>query len=129
MSRTSIQKAIDQFPDLTDFGMGIFRYTTKPTTPEEREAKFKQNQAALLDSVDSFEKTCDWLSTKKKIKTINSKHSSYGLKHMAEHEIGYITNGVFIAAAIHCGFDIKIDGGPNVMINISEKSLKNCENL
>jgi len=44
---------------------------------------------------------------------------------MAEQEIGYITNGVFIAAAIHCGFDVKFDGSPNVMINISEKSLKN----
>jgi hypothetical protein len=26
---------------------------------------------------------------------------SYGLKHIAEHDIGYVTNGVFIATA--CG--------------------------
>jgi len=68
MSRASIQKTIDQFPHLTDFGIGIFRHTTKQTTPEEREAEFKKERAALLDSVDSFEKTCIWLSTKKKLR-------------------------------------------------------------
>jgi hypothetical protein len=42
---------------------------------------------------------------------------------MAEKEIGYVTNGMFICAAVHCGFDFKIEQ-PNAMFNISERSLK-----
>ena len=72
-----------------------------------------------------FVRTCEWLENINKIKTINTKHTSYGLKHIAEKHIGYITNGVFIAAAIYCGFDFKVRArNPNVMFNMSEKSIK-----
>ena len=46
------------------------------------------------------------------------------MKHLAEDEIGYVTNGAFIAAAIHCGFPYQlIPDSPNVRFGISEKSL------
>jgi hypothetical protein len=58
-------------------------------------------------------------------KTINRRHSSYGLKHLAEPEIGYVTNGAFIAAAVHCGFSFETyPDSPNVCFGISEKSIK-----
>jgi len=41
-----------------------------------------------------------WLSQFGKLKSLNKRGSSYGLKHVAAHDIGYVTNGVFIAAAI-----------------------------
>jgi len=48
----------------------------------------------------------------------------YGLKHIAEKEMGYVLNGVFIAAAIHSGFPYElIPDSPNVRFGISEKSL------
>ena len=91
MSQRDIQKIIDLHPNLTDFGIGIFRNPTKSPTPEERQTEFQKQQSSLLNSVESFKKTCNWLSTKQKIKSLNRKHTSYGLKHMAEKEIGYIT--------------------------------------
>jgi len=71
-------------------------------------------------------KVCQWLAGKRRRKTVNRLHTSYGYKHMAEKDIGeYVTNGCFIAAAVHCGFDYSpcADNSPNVWFNISEKSL------
>jgi len=61
-----------------------------------------------------------------KIKTINTHSRRYNLKWIAEKELDiYISNGVFIAAAISCGFKYKmIQGSPNVLFNISKKSIK-----
>jgi len=64
-----------------------------------------------------------WLSTKQKIKTINNKISSYGLKQKVEKRYGeYVSNGVFIAAALYNGFKIK-KSGPNAFFNISHKNM------
>jgi hypothetical protein len=41
-----------------------------------------------------------WLRQFGKVKAPNRLETSYGLKHWAEDDIGYVTNGVFIAAAI-----------------------------
>jgi len=46
--------------------------------------------------------------------------TSYTLKHEAQEEIGYVTNGMFIAAAIACGFEVmQAKDGPNAWLNIS----------
>ncbi len=122
MSRDQIQKAIDKLPEPTDFGVGV--YNGRRLHAAEYESKFRADRETLLNSTGAFVKTCQWLEKIEKIKTINNKHSSYGLKHLAEEEIGYITNGVFIAA-IHCGFEFKIHrNSPNVAFNMSEKSIK-----
>ena len=124
MSRKDIQKVLDQVLELNDFGIGLFK-NGRGLTPQQRKDKLEEDRQRLLDSVEEFNKTCEWLSTKARRKTINRAHTSYGLKHMVERDIGYITNGVFIAAAIHCGFKIQyFHDSPNVCINISEKSLK-----
>ena len=90
---------------------------------EQRAAKLKEGQDELLGMTKQCTVICDWLSGKAKIKTINKRHTSYGLKHMAEKEIGYITNGAFICAAVFCGFDFNASGA-NARFNTSEKSLK-----
>ena len=53
----------------------------------------------------------------KKIKSINRKNTSYGLKHLFENyhresfsefnDNSYITNGEFKGAMLYCGFDVK----------------------
>lgn len=75
------------------------------------------------------------------IKTKNDKHTSYGLKHVAERlsyrlEDGtvfpeeYVCNGAMIAAAIYAGFTLFSDGScPNAQFNMSEKSIKPLWNL
>ncbi len=127
MSRDVIQAVIDLVPELTDFGIGIYD-NGRGLDKAQKKAEFDKNQSSLLDSSESFEKAVFWLKQVGKIKSFNPHRSSYGLKHLAEKDIGYITNGVFIAAAIHSGFKYKITPqNPNVQFNMSEKSLKILE--
>ncbi len=72
------------------------------------------------------------------IKSINKKHTSYGLKHLAErrakmlseNEVNYITNGALILAMVDAGFRFVRDGdSPNVCFNVSERALKNIDKL
>lgn len=67
------------------------------------------------------------------IKSINTKHTSYGLKHIAErrakilsdNEVNYITNGALILAMVDAGFEFRRKpGSPNVMFNVSERAIK-----
>ena len=61
-----------------------------------------------------------WLRGQTKRKTLNKSGTSYGLKHVAERDVGYITNGVFIAAAVAEGFRVvRIRETPNAWLNIS----------
>nr|ALS91550.1 putative vacuolating cytotoxin [uncultured bacterium] len=65
------------------------------------------------------------MADKPRTKGINRKRNSYGLKHVAEGDIGYITNGQFIAAAIHSGFEYEqVNTGANMHFNSSEKWFK-----
>ena len=105
MQSEDIQKIMDAMPELNDFGIGVFNEHEKSS--EARAQDLAEGQETLLNSVAACTKTCDWLSSIDKIKTINRKHTSYELKHLAEKDIGYITNGVFITAAIHCEFLMK----------------------
>lgn len=72
------------------------------------------------------------------ISTINKKHTSYGLKHLAErrakrlsdNKVNYITNGALILAMVDAGFRFVRDGdSPNVFFNVSERALKKLNKL
>jgi len=55
-------------------------------------------------------------------KTVNSKHGSYGLKHVVEHEAGeHIPNGAFILAVYRLGYEVIPDGlrNPNAHFKAS----------
>ncbi len=124
MTREKIASVLTKVPELTDFGIGLYEQG-RGLSKEEYKLEFSRQQEKLLDSTDAFERTCVWLSKIEKIKTINKRRASYSLKHIAEEEIGYITNGVFIAAAIYSGFNYKIEYNyPNVYFGMSEKSIK-----
>ncbi|MCB1681704.1 MAG: hypothetical protein H6858_03105 [Rhodospirillales bacterium] len=125
---------------LTDYGMGIPDAKPKPDgsreTPEERRERFKTKRKLLLLSVEQFLRAYVFASLVKKIKTIDTRNSSYGLKHLAEkypctypdgQELGpdYVGNGPMIAAAVHAGFSIeKHYGSPNPSFNMSRKSVR-----
>lgn len=122
-TREDIQRVMDEVPGLNDFGIGV--YCGYQNDPAKAAAVTEQNRAKLLNSVDAVNRCCGWLNAISRRKTINTQRSSYGLKHVAEADIGYITNGVFITAAILGGFPYKvIDGGPNVAFGISERSIR-----
>lgn len=98
---------------------------------------FKGNERPL--NIFIFDKTqLDWAldfahACGEPIRTINNRHSSYGLKHLAERrakklsndEVNYITNGALILAMIDAGFRfVRDDDSPNVYFNVSERALK-----
>jgi len=110
-------------PLLTDFGLGL-PYGTKN---HHRRKKMREEKARLISKHRQFELVCRWLSGIEKTESINSRHTSYFLKHIAERgcEIGHISNGVFIAAAIYCGFNYKTaKNHPNVVFNMSQASIQ-----
>ena len=110
-------------PLLTDFGLGL-PYGTKIRS---RRKKMKEEKARLISKQLQFELVCRWLNEVEKTESINSSHTSYFLKHIAERgcEIGHISNGVFIAAAIYCGFSYKTARNhPNVVFNMSQASIQ-----
>lgn len=86
-----------------------------------------------LDWAVSFANACG-----QPIQSINTKHSSYGLKHLAEryakiasnNEVNYISNGTLILAMIDAGFEFrKIDNSPNVYFNVSERAIKAIDKI
>jgi hypothetical protein len=122
MTRDDIVSAMEMIPNLGGHGVGIFDPARK-LSPAERAASLEAERESLLSDVEGCTRVCEWLSDLEPIRTV--KHSSYGLKHLAEKEIGYITNGAFIAAAVHAGFPFRVNpGSPNVTFGISERSLK-----
>jgi hypothetical protein len=72
-------------------------------------------------AAEEFIRAFSWLEKVPKRKTFNPHNSSYGIKEAAEKWTGdYISNGVFIAAAIHAGFRVaQIPGTPNAEICIA----------
>ena len=102
---------------LTDFGLGV----------SERQ-DFEEQRARLLASVADVFWARWWVSWNFEHRaSINPNRSSYGLKHIAEKESprGYLTNGVFIAAAVLAGFRWrKIGDGLNAAFFVSERSVK-----
>ena len=91
------------------------------------------NNVACFDELSQSEQNTliEWCSKLDKIKTINMRHTSYGLKHKFENapEGFYITNGSFKKAMLIAGFEYKgIAGHPNWYFNVSEKSLKKLTN-
>jgi hypothetical protein len=63
-----------------------------------------------------------------KVKAINKRYSSYGLKHLFEKKVGYLPNGVFIATMMYNGFRYKVyDKSPNPCFNISDAALTQLE--
>jgi hypothetical protein len=118
---TAITRAVAEFPELTAFGFGVF--DERKLTPAERAEKFRLEREQMFSahSIEEFNRVCDWLGRQARTKRINPRAgSSYGLKHAAEHEVGYSTNGMFIAAAVACGFCIqRIGDSPNAYLNIS----------
>ena len=83
----------------------------------------RPNQFMNLDSdIQSFVlKWCKehFISTK----SFNEKHTSYGLKHILQHQNGtYLTNGQFKGAMVLSGFEVKDIEDLNWVFNISEQS-------
>jgi hypothetical protein len=114
---------LDRELELGDFGFAVFDPRSK--TPEERAVELGRQREAICepDALAQFTAARFWLGHFAKIKAPNPRGTSYGLKHIAERDIGYTTNGVFIAAALAEGFSVRrVGDSPNALFNISTKA-------
>lgn len=66
----------------------------------------------------------DWISHNfMSIKSFNTRHTSYGLKHLIQNECDeYFTNGEFKGAMLAAGYIVKDKNQTNWIFNISERS-------
>ena len=123
MTESEIRKVMSGLPGLNAFGVGSY-FGDRKLTPKERREKLASDERRLVKSGRECALCGMWLSIRRKRVTINTKWGgSYGLKHDVERDVGkYISNGSLIAAAIHCGFNYRLEGsGPNVDFAISKR--------
>ena len=85
---------------------------------DEKQEKFEQ-----LDK-QTQEELLNWIKEKFILrKTINYNYTSYGLKHLIQHDRGiYTTNEQFKSAMLLCGFKAGNTDKRSWNFNISEKS-------
>jgi len=122
-----LKALMDEHPTLNHFGIGHGSAGwDSDKSPEWRDRILQAEREMLRESIVDVIWTVGWLrSNVEPIKTINRRHSSYGLKHLAEKfsPDGYLSNGVIIAAAMIVGYPFKVDP-PNAMFGMSERSIK-----
>lgn len=99
--------------------MDLKKYTTNGKTFDQPESFYSlsdQEQETLLA----------WCRQFKAITRINTRHTSYGLKHWFEHSpSGFsVSNGAFKGAMLLCGFICSDINDKNWQFNISEASFK-----
>lgn len=123
--------AIEKEPYLVDSGIRCSSHVDWKKSAEENKGIFERQRQSFEDNgYRGFVLCCQWLQDCQQRKTINTTFSSYKLKHMVEawakrtgRDDYYVSNGAFIAAAIHMGFEWQQDfDSPNVRFNISGKS-------
>lgn len=133
--RTILDNILEKHRNLTMHGFGAphDQYPGKEygVEVERSRAEFFENK-----SCDEFELALLLLKCVERRKTLNRDVSSYRLKHIAENlsrEFGirrglgnYVSNGAFIAAAIHQGFEVRrvAWNSLNGYLNVSMKSVK-----
>lgn len=137
-ARRLIDTALENKPSLTPAGIGLERSTV--------ERHGGNHQAALATErdhlrthpkfVSQVQRATDWIKRQSPIKSFNTRHSSYGYKHMVEswwrqkNEMfrgpdSYVANGAFIAAAVGLGWEMEHDvHSLNAHFKFSQKSLR-----
>lgn len=116
----AMDEVMREHPRLSSFGIGVFQPWLK--TAGQRRAELAVGRDELAASVVKVMETAVWL--RDSITPIRTPTAgSYGVKHAMEQATGrYVTNGVFIAAALIGGYTFRYDQ-PNVMFGMSARDL------
>ncbi len=107
----AIDAVRERHPLLGSHGFG----EREPFPTGDHVENFRRLRAEMTEphQVGQFIRAVEFLATRRNRKTLNKEHSSYGLKHSAEswcrRRVGYsadvyVSNGMFIAAALALGF-------------------------
>ena len=128
-ARETMESVLAAHPDLSANGWKFREIGENQQASEARHAEARSR--VLTDDTGhcgaEFERALEYLSRCMRRKTVWKGASSYSWKHHAEHYFsardgggGYISNGMFIAAAIALDFVIeRIPNSPNCWLNIS----------
>ncbi|GAA5102994.1 hypothetical protein [Haloechinothrix salitolerans] len=116
----SFEQVLDNQPQLTFFGFGVF-YDRRESAAE-RQREFLVERAELLQQEAHVTKIRDWLLQNiAPIKT--PRQGSYGVKHVVERAMGtYVSNGELIAAALMADYPMARPHG-NVDLGMSQRDL------
>lgn len=123
-ARIAIHQVADRYPELTTRGLGFGRPTLNAQgrweSPQEVFKRFQDDRSELFDdsTTAGFLASLSLLGDVLPTRTVRPGTGSYWLKHIAEkcscsyptgEKLGpvYVTNGAFIAAALHAGFKMK----------------------
>lgn len=87
----------------------------------DKKYDFQSNRVRLYKSLDSVNRIAQWIQTHYQKSNKFSKYTSYGIKHFAEKEVGYVTNGEFIVAALLLDYEIENNKVGNVRFNFEPK--------
>jgi hypothetical protein len=127
-SRADVERVMREHPLLNVSGYGLDRGWAPQVTDRKRLLEDYRAELLTPGSVETIAMVTRWAQTLTKIKTMNPRHSSYGLKHMAENRAdlgtGYVSNGQMIVAMLLAGFGIDARGTVNPQFNVSERSLR-----
>lgn len=128
--RTQVNAVQAREPCLTAFGFGVYEQDQRTAHDVEVEFRGERDEMLTFPCLGEFALCCKWLGRLTHTKTVNRKFTSYGLKHRVEHMCGtYISNGMFIASAVHMGFLVRRAGptSPNCYLNVSTGSIRSFE--
>lgn len=125
VARQAILAVMEREPHLSPNG---YPNSYTRMTPAERKAEFDRQRASMVSDyhIAQFLMAQEFLLTVPRTKRVMRKVSSYGYKHQVgefqkrknapDH---YVSNGMFIVAALDMGFVVtRIEGSPNAYLNI-----------
>lgn len=131
-----LRAVASELGDLTYSGLGLEgRYPHTKGTPSdiiEQKVTFERERRRLTDDGVAIEflRALAYLQSATAERRRPLPTTSYGLKHLAETTVctypdgrsmgsGYVSNGVFIAAAMHAGVPWRLtEGEPNVVLDM-----------
>jgi hypothetical protein len=129
------QQILNQHPNLCDNGYNYNYQRNCRLDNNAALAYFQQYRRSLEDSLDAVRKAIIWCDPIRRTRTSTSGGGySYGLKHVMEHQTGiYVTNGVFIVAALMLEIPVGLRScqrtdSPNPSIGLSRRSYTNHPN-
>lgn len=113
VTREDFQAIIEKYPHLSDWGLA------DKCAYKRNKVGLEESRESLKREFEGFLEACKWLKERKYLK-YPGKYSSYGWKHVMERETGiYVTNGAFIAAALHLEIPYKqVECSPNPVLGI-----------
>lgn len=121
MTDLTLAEVMEQHPQLGRFGIGVFDPDHKPQNVLD--AELAESRAALVQREATVHEVVGWLHANDLTPIQTPSAGSYTVKHLVEKDIGYVSNGEFIAAALMVGYPYRYRT-PNVLFGISSRDLR-----